>query len=129
MGAECSNVGLARRECTRMSSRDSILPYVVMGRFGQMLCSCGSFSMICQLSRTDLENCLPFNEYGVTTGMADLGLDAFGVLWRRVSREWRRALDMLQVITSKGYFLARRDIVRELSSFCSMLSIAMKRLY
>ena len=35
-----------------------------------MLCSCGSFSMICQLSCTDLENCLPFNEYGVTIGMA-----------------------------------------------------------
>ena len=45
-----------------------------------MLCSCRSFSMICQLSCTDLENCLPFNEYGVTIGMADLGLDAFGVL-------------------------------------------------
>ena len=25
----------------------------------QMLCSCGSFSMICQWFRTDLENCLP----------------------------------------------------------------------
>ena len=85
--------------------------------------------MIFQWSRTDLENCLPSDEYGVTTGMADLGLDAFGFLWRRVSREWRRALDMLQVIISKGYFLARRDIVRELNSFCSMLSVAMRRLY
>ena len=28
-----------------------------MGGFGQMLCSCGSFSMICQWSHTDLENC------------------------------------------------------------------------
>ena len=36
---------------------------------------------------------------------------------------------MLQVMTSKGYFLARRDIVRETSSFCSMLSSAMRRLY
>ena len=35
----------------------------------------------------------------------------------------------LQVMTSKGYFLARRDIVRESSSFCSMLSSAMRRLY
>ena len=36
---------------------------------------------------------------------------------------------MLQVITSDGYFLARRDIVRESSSFCSTLSFAMRRLY
>ena len=36
--------------------------------------------MMCQWSRTDLENCLPSEEYGVTTGMTDLELDAFGVL-------------------------------------------------
>ena len=36
---------------------------------------------------------------------------------------------MLQVITSDGYFLARRDIVRESSCFCSTLSFAMRRLY
>ena len=36
---------------------------------------------------------------------------------------------MLQVITSNRYFLARRDIVRESSSFCSMLSSARRRLY
>ena len=36
---------------------------------------------------------------------------------------------MLRVITSNGYFLARRDIVRESSSFCSTLSPAMRRLY
>ena len=36
---------------------------------------------------------------------------------------------MLRVITSNGYFLARRDIVRESSSFCSTLSSAMRRLY
>ena len=35
---------------------------------------------------------------------------------------------MLRVMTSKGYFLARRDIVRESSSFCRMLSSAMRRL-
>ena len=29
----------------------------------------------------------------------------------------------------KGYFLARRDTVRELSSFCSMVSSAMRSLY
>ena len=33
------------------------------------------------------------------------------------------------MMTSKGYFLARRDIVRELGSFCSMVSSEMKRLY
>ena len=33
------------------------------------------------------------------------------------------------MITSKRYCLARRDIVRESSSFCSMLSSAMRRLY
>ena len=47
---------------------------------GQMLCSCRSFSTICQWSRTDLENCLPSNEYGVMTGGTDLELYAFGVL-------------------------------------------------
>ena len=36
---------------------------------------------------------------------------------------------MLRVMTSRGYFLARRSIVRESSSFCSMLSSAMRRLY
>ena len=36
---------------------------------------------------------------------------------------------MLRVMTSKEYFLARRDIVRESSSFSSMLSSAMRRLY
>ena len=51
-----------------------------MGGLGQMLCSCESFSMICQWSCTDLENCLPSDEYGVTTGRTDLELDAFGFL-------------------------------------------------
>ena len=46
------------------------------GGLGQMLCSCGSFSMIYQWSRTDLENCLPSDEYGFTTGRTDLELDA-----------------------------------------------------
>ena len=36
---------------------------------------------------------------------------------------------MLRVMTSKGYFLARRDIVRESSSYCRMLSSVMRRLY
>ena len=46
-----------------------------------------------------------------------------------MSREWRRASEMLRAITSNGYFLARRDIVRELSSFCSTSSSAIRRLY
>ena len=60
----------------------------------QMLQSCGSFSMMCQWFRTDLENCLPSDEYGVTTGRTVLELDNLGVLWRRVSREWRRTFEM-----------------------------------
>ena len=36
---------------------------------------------------------------------------------------------MLRVKTPTGYFLTRRDIVRKLSSFCSTLSSAMRRLY
>ena len=51
-----------------------------MGGLGQMLCSCGSFSIICQWSHTDLENFLPSHEYEDTTGRKDLELDAFGVL-------------------------------------------------
>ena len=42
--------------------------------------SCGSFSMICQWSRTDLENCLPSGEYGITTGRTVFELDAPGIL-------------------------------------------------
>ena len=36
---------------------------------------------------------------------------------------------MLRVIISQGYFLARRDVVRESSSFCSLLWSAMRSLY
>ena len=46
---------------------------------GQMLCICGSFSMIRQWSQTDLENCLSSGEYRVTTGRTALELDALGV--------------------------------------------------
>ena len=45
-----------------------------------------------------------------------------------MSREWNRALEMLRVMISKGYFLARKDTVRESSSFCRRVSSAM-RLY
>ena len=38
-----------------------------MTGLGQMLCSCESFPMMCQWSRTDLENHLPSDEYRVTT--------------------------------------------------------------
>ena len=33
------------------------------------------------------------------------------------------------MMASREYFLARRDVVRDSSSFCSMLSSAVKRLY
>ena len=46
-----------------------------------------------------------------------------------MSREWGRALEKMRVLSSKGYFLARRDTVRESSSFCSIASSAMRRLY
>ena len=36
---------------------------------------------------------------------------------------------MLWAMTSSGYFLARRDIARISSSFCSKLSSAIRRLY
>ena len=36
---------------------------------------------------------------------------------------------MLQVMISKGYFLARRNTVRQLNSFCSRVSSAMRKLY
>ena len=36
---------------------------------------------------------------------------------------------MLRVMISVGCFLARRDTVRESSSFCSKLSSTMRRLY
>ena len=51
-----------------------------MEELGQMLCSSRSLLMICQWSCTDFENCLPFSEYGVRTGRADLELDVFWVL-------------------------------------------------
>ena len=73
--------------------------------------------------------CLLSNEYRVTAGRTVLKLDALGVLLRRVSREWRRALEMLQVMISKGYVLARTGTLGEWSSFCSMVSSAMRRLY
>lgn len=46
-----------------------------------------------------------------------------------MSQECRRDLEMLQVIISKGYCLARRDTVRELSSVCSRVSSSTRRLY
>ena len=58
-----------------------------------------------------------------------MGSDALVVSWRRVSQERRRALEMLWAMTSSGYFLARRIIVMESSSFCSKLSSAIRRLY
>ena len=50
------------------------------GCLGQMLCSCGLFSMICQWFCTELENCLLSDEYRVTTERTVLELDALGVL-------------------------------------------------
>ena len=38
------------------------------------------------------------------------------------------ALEMLRAMISKEYFLEKRDTVRKLSFFCSMVSSAMRRL-
>ena len=58
-----------------------------------------------------------------------MGPDALVVSWRRMSPGRSSALEMLWVMTSSGYFLARRDIVRESSSLCSKLSSAIRRLH
>ena len=51
--------------------------------------------MICHWSCTDLEKLLPSIEYGVTIKRTVLGLETLVGLWRRMSWEWRRALEML----------------------------------
>ena len=84
--------------------------------------------MICQWFCTNRENCLAFGEYGVTIRRTFLGFAALGNLWRKVPWEWRRALEMLRVMISKGYCLARRDTARELSFFRSRASSALRRL-
>ena len=60
-----------------------------------MLRSWGSFSMMCHWSRTDWKKLLPSTEYGVIIGRTVLGPDALVGSRRRVSRVWRRALEML----------------------------------
>ena len=65
LGAECRDVGLAWRECTKMSLRGLVLWEAVMEWLGQMLCICGSFTKICQRSPTDWEKYLPSSEYWV----------------------------------------------------------------
>ena len=66
-----------------------------------MLCSCVIFNNICQQSCTDLEKFLPSGKCSITIGRTVLELNALGVLWRRVSREWRRVLEIFQVMISK----------------------------
>ena len=51
--------------------------------------------MTCHWSRTDWEKVLPSIEYGVVIGRTVLGLEALVGSWRRVSREWRRAWEIL----------------------------------
>ena len=88
-----------------------------------------NMEMLIQWFCSDWEKCLPSGENGVTIGRTVLGLAALGYLWRRVSREWSRALEMLRLMISKGYCLANRDTARELSSFCCRESSVMRRLY
>ena len=65
------------------------------GKLGQLVCSCLSFSMICQWSHTNLGTFLPSDGYGVATGRTVLGLDVFEVMWRKVSQKRRETLEML----------------------------------
>ena len=51
--------------------------------------------MICHWSRADWVKVLPSIEYGVVIGRTVLGPEALVGSWRRVSREWRRAWEML----------------------------------
>ena len=55
--------------------------------------------------------------------------DALVISWRRVLRDRRRVLEMLWVMTSSWYFLARRDIARESSSSCSKSLSTIRWLY
>ena len=61
------------------------------GGLGQMVCSCGSFLTICQWSCTDLENCLPFDEYGVTTGKKVRNLMPSGFVEKSITRVEERS--------------------------------------
>ena len=56
-----------------------------MGGLGHILCSWGSFSMICHLSRTDWEKLLPSTEYGIMIVRTAVGSDALVGSRRRVS--------------------------------------------
>ena len=99
-----------------------------MGWLGKMLGSWVSFLMICQQFCTDGEKDVPYRVWGHNW------VDCSGTWYlsryeERVSQKRRRALEMLGVMISNGYFLAREDIVRESSSFCSKLSSATWRLY
>ena len=51
--------------------------------------------MVSHWSRTDWEKLLPSIEYGVIIGRTVVGPDALVGSWRRVSRGWMRALEML----------------------------------
>ena len=79
--------------------------------------------MICHLSRTNWEKLFSSTEYGVimrkTVFGPAVGPHALVDSWRRESRVWRRALEILRVMMSNGCFLVRGDIARESSSFCS----------
>ena len=66
-----------------------------MGDWANILCSSGSFSMICHLSRTDWEKLLPSTKYGVMIGRTVVGPDTLVGSWRRMSQGWRNALEML----------------------------------
>ena len=77
----------------------------------------------------DWEKYLPSVEYGVIIGRTVLELYALGGLLRRMSLRWRKTLERLWGMISKGYCLAREDVMRKLNSFCIRVSSAMRSFY
>ena len=124
--AERRDVDLACRKCTKMSLKDSVLLYAMMWWFGEMLRICGSFPMICYRSYIDYRKHLHSMKYRITIRRTVLGPDALRVSGEGFHGSGGWFLEMLQGMIAKEFYLARRDIVRESTSFCSRLSSAMR---
>ena len=100
-----------------------------MGWLSQMLCNWGSFSMICHWSHTDWEKLLHFywvwgNNWEDCSGTWCLG----GFIEKGVTGKEEGFRDVVSDMSNRS-FLAKTDIMRESSSFCSKLPSTMRRLY
>ena len=71
---------------------------------------------------------LPSMENGVVIGRKNLGSHVVGSWWKRALQEKRRDFEGVAEIISKGYCLAKRDSVRESSSFYCWVSSVMTNL-